>query len=316
MKLIPKPEHGTLEWLIGRQRDENGATILGGSDAPALMGDSPYKTRADLYFDKVTTPSVGEFNPAFHRGNVLEAPLVGEASRILKVDLHTPDVMYREGRWNINSDAVDNAESPSINIECKTTTRYTIGSSDDLPIEWRWQGWAQMAVLNTPVFFSVLDARQNLVVVELERNQHAIDALLTEAEIFCSSIDSGDGLVDHIDELTAEQIALLVRAEPTSVDLPHQALDLIEALESARLAKKEAEEAEKYARDEIARLLITNEIGLIDGVPVVSWKEQAGKKSVDLAALRGAYPEIVAQFEREGNPYRVMRINKKKEKKA
>lgn len=315
MKLIPKPEHGTLAWLTGRQRDEDGRTIVGGSDAPALMGDSPYKTRADLYFDKVTTPVVGEFNPVFHRGNVLEAPLVGEASRILKVDLMTPDVMYREGRWNINSDAVDNATSPSINIECKTTTRYTIGSADDLPLEWRWQGWAQMAVLNTPVFFSILDARQNLVVVELERNQAAIDALLTEAEIFCSSIDDGEGLVDHIDELTAEQIALLVRAEPTSVELPHQALDLIEALESARLAKKEAEEAEKFARDEIARLLITNEIGLIDGKQVVSWKEQAGKKSVDLAALRGAYPEIVAQFEREGNPYRVMRINKKKESK-
>lgn len=314
MKLIPKPEHGSLEWLLGRQQDENGRVILGGSDAPALMGDSPYKSRSDLYFDKVTTPVVGEFNPVFHRGNVLEAPLVGEASRILKVDLHTPDVMYREGRWNINSDAVDRTESPSVNIECKTTTRYTVGSADDLPIEWKWQGWAQMAVLNTPVFFSILDARQNLVVVELERNEYAIEALLTEAEIFCSAIDDGDGLVEFVDQLTAEQIATLVRAEPTSVDLPHQTMDYIELLEHARALKKEAEELEKKARDEIARHLLTNEIGMIDGVPVVSWKEQAGKKSVDIAGLRNAYPEIVAQFEREGNPYRVMRINKKKEK--
>lgn len=316
MKLIPKPEHGSLEWLVGRQRDENGRTILGGSDAPALMGDSPYKSRSDLYFDKVTTPTVGEFNPVFHRGNVLEAPLVGEASRILKVDLHTPNVMYREGRWNINSDAVDNAESPSINIECKTTTRYTIGSANDLPIEWKWQGWAQMAVLNTPVFFSVLDARQNLVVVELERNEYAIECLLTEAEIFCNAIDEGDGLIEYVDQLSAEQIATLVRAEPTSVDLPHQALDYVELLEHARALKKEAEDLEKKARDEIARHLMTNEIGLIDGVQVVSWKEQAGKKSVDLAALRNEYPEIVAQFEREGTPYRVMRISKKKESKS
>jgi hypothetical protein len=48
----------------------------------------------------------------------------------------------------------------------------------------------------------------------------------------------------------------------------------------------------------------------------VSWKEQAGKKSVDLAAMRAEFPEIVAQFEREGSPYRVMRIIKKKEKKS
>jgi len=315
MKLIPKPEHGTLEWLLGRQRDGHGNTILGGSEAAALMGASPYTTRADLYFDKVTTPTVGEFNPVFHRGNVLEAPLVGEAARVLKVDLFTPDVMYREGRWNINSDAVDNAESPSINIECKTTTRYTIASSDDLPIEWRWQGWAQMAVMNVPVFFSVLDQRQNLMVVELERSQQAIDALLTEAEIFCSAIDDGDGLVEHIDELTAEQIAMIVAAEPEPTDLPEQALDLINRLKVARLAKKDAEDEERYARDEIARLLITHEVGLVHGVPVVSWKQQAGKKSLDVAAMRNAYPEIVAQFEREGNPFRVMRIIEKKESK-
>lgn len=314
MRLINKPEHGTLEWLTGRQRDEDGNVLLGGSDAPALMGASPYKTRADLFYDKVTTPVVGEFNPVFHRGNVLEAPLVGEAMRILKVDLHTPDVMYREGRWNINSDAVDNALSPSINIECKTTTRYTIGSADDLPMEWRWQGWAQMAVLNTPVFFSILDARQNLVVVELERSDAAIDALLTEAEMFCSSIDDGEGLVEHIDALTAEQIAFLLPVEPSATDLPDQAMNFIELLEIAREMKKEAEEMESKARDEIARFLLGNEIGLIDGVQVVSWKQQAGKKSVDMAALRAAYPEIVAQFEREGNPFRVMRINKKKEK--
>lgn len=315
MKLIPKPEHGTIEWLQGRQKDENGKAILGGSDAPALMNDSPYKSRGDLYHDKVTAPVVGGFNMAFHRGNVLEAPLVTEAERILKIALHTPDVMYRSGRWNINSDAVDNEESPSVQIECKTTTRYTIASADDLPIEWRWQGWSQMAVLNVPVFFSVLDARQNLAVVELERNEHAIDALLSEGEMFCAAIDSGTGITDFIDEFTAEQIARLVRAEPTSIELPADMMKVIEAMADAKRMKADFEEAEKIARDEIARHLMGNEIGLINGVQVVSWKQQAGKKSVDMVALRDQYPEVVAQFEREGFPFRVMRINKKKETK-
>jgi predicted phage-related endonuclease len=315
MKLIPKPIHGTLEWLYGRQKDENGKAIVGGSDAPALMNASPYKSRGDLYHDKVTTPVVGGFNMAFHRGNVLEAPLVTEAERILKIALHTPDVMYRSGRWNINSDAVDNEQSPSVQIECKTTTRYTIASADDLPIEWRWQGWSQMAVLNVPVFFSVLDARQNLVVVELERNEHAIDALLSEGEMFCTAIDNGTGITDFIDDFTAEQIASLVRAEPTSVELPAEMMKVIESLVEAKRIKKEAEEAEKIARDEIARQLMSNEIGLINGVQVISWKQQAGKKSLDLVALRSEYPEVVAQFERDGFPYRVMRIKGKKETK-
>lgn len=314
MRLIPKPIHGTLKWLQGRQVDENGFAILGGSDAAALMGDSPFKTRGDLFYDKVTPPVVGKFNMAFHRGNMLEAPLVTEAERILKIALHTPDVMYRSGRWNINSDAVDNTDKPSIQIECKTTTRYNIATSDDLPIEWRWQGWSQMAVLNVPVFFSVLDARQNFAVVELERNEHAIDALLSEGEMFCSAIDSGSGVSDFINDFTAEQIARLVSAEPTSIELPADMMKVIEAFADAKRMKAGFEEAEKIARDEIARCLMGNEVGLINGVQVVSWKQQAGKTSVDMVALRDEYPEIVTQFERDGFPYRVMRIsNKKKE---
>lgn len=314
MRLVAKPKHGTLEWLQGRQVDENGFAILGGSDAPALMGDSPFKTRGDLFHDKVTAPVVGKFNMAFHRGNMLEAPLVTEAERILKIALHTPDVMYRSGRWNINSDAVDNTDAPSVQIECKTTTRYTIASSADLPIEWRWQGWSQMAVLNVPVFFSVLDARQNFAVVELERNDHAIDLLLSEGEMFCSAIDSGSGVSDFINDFTAEQIATLVHAEPTTIDLPRELLQVIADLENARRMKTESELAERTARDQIARFLLKNEVGLVDGVQVVSWKQQAGKMSVDMVALRDEYPEIVAQFERQGFPYRVMRIsNRKKE---
>ena len=315
MRLIPKPEHGTLDWLIGRQKDENGEALLGGSDAPALMGASQFKSRADLYFDKVMDPVVDDsFNMAFHRGNGVEPVLVGEAARILKTSLLTPDVMYREGRWNINSDGVDNTEAPTVNIECKTTTRYTVTSSDDLPLEWRWQGYAQMAVMKVPVFFSVLDARQNLAVVELPRDNRMIDLLLQEAEIFCRAVDDRSGIEEYMDEFTADQIAKWFRVEQSPVELMGDAEMYIEMLENARAMKKEADDAEREAKDQLARMLLGHDVGLIDGEKVITWKEQAGKTSLDVAGLRAEYPEIVAQFERAGSPFRVMRITKKKEK--
>jgi predicted phage-related endonuclease len=315
MRLIQKPEHGTLEWLVGRQKDENGKVLLGGSDAPALMGASQFKTRGDLYVDKITAPVVDtSFNMAFHRGNVVEPVLVAEASRILGISLLTPDLMYREGRWNINSDGVDNAESPTVNIECKTTTRYTVTDSDDLPIEWRWQGYAQMAVMNVPVFFSVLDARQNLSVVELPRDNMMIDLLLQESEVFCDAVESNTGIMEYLDQFTADQIARLIDCNETSVELPSEAETWLTMLDEARYNKKEAEDAEREAKDALARLLLGNEIGLFRGKQVVTWKEQAGKTSIDLAGLRAAHPEIVAQYERADSPYRVMRIVKKKEK--
>jgi hypothetical protein len=171
-----------------------------------------------------------------------------------------------------------------------------------------------MAVMNVPVFFSVLDARQNLAVVELERNNHAIDLLLQESEMFCTAVDEGTGIEDFLNDFTAEQITSLIKPIESPIELDSHVLDLINTYEVAKEAKKIAEESEKAARDQIARLLRGFEVGTVNGVKVVSWKQQAGKKSVDIAAMREAHPEIVAQFEREGNPFRVMRTTKKKEK--
>ena len=72
----------------------------------------------------------------------------------------------------------------------------------------------------------------------------------------------------------------------------------------------EGETIKKNAEDHIAMLLKENEVGTYQGVKVVSWKEQAGRSSLDTKALREAHPDIVAQFERQGKPFRVMRTHK------
>jgi predicted phage-related endonuclease len=52
MERIPKPKHGSKEWLLTRWRDDQGKCVFGASDIPALMNASPYKTRAELFADK------------------------------------------------------------------------------------------------------------------------------------------------------------------------------------------------------------------------------------------------------------------------
>jgi predicted phage-related endonuclease len=47
MERIPKPKHGSKEWLLTRWRDDLGRCVFGASDIPALMNASPYKTRAN-----------------------------------------------------------------------------------------------------------------------------------------------------------------------------------------------------------------------------------------------------------------------------
>ena len=314
MKALPKQPHGSYEWKLQRWKDEDQHCLFGASDAPALMNASPYKTRADLFYDKTTLPDEEQVhNDIFYRGNLLEPALIQHAANELQVDVATPEYVYRDGRWSISMDAVDDALSPAIGVECKTTTRYRVETAEDLPMEWRWQGYAQMLVLNVPIFFSVLDANQRVRLVELERNQEAIDILQREAELFGNAIDANDYLAE-IDQMTADQIARLVVPTDEVKELSSDALTWVATLEEARQMKKQGEQLEKEAKDHLARMLQTASYGSVNGVTVVSWKQQRGTAGFDLASFKQEHPDLAQEYTRARNPFRVMRIVNKKEK--
>lgn len=307
-ELIPKPRHGSEDWLRLRWRDGQGRCTFGASDAPALMGASPYSTRSDLFYDKSVDPTVEEDKPVFRRGNVLEPALLEEASYLLGVRVFTPSVMYRAGRFTISKDGVDNQEQPTIGVEAKTSARYSVHTADDLPFEWCWQGWAQQSVLNVPLFFIVLDRDLRISMVELPRNQEAIDQLWAEAERFGALVDSGARADAEINQFSAEQIASLYIPTPTSIELPESARGVIANLREARESRRQAEAQESIAKDELARLLLANEVGLLDGERVVSWKQHAGKQALDSKRLRTEFPDVYEDFLKIGDPFRVMRV--------
>jgi predicted phage-related endonuclease len=313
MQVIPKAKHGSKEWLLARWKDEQGRCVFGASDIPALMGASPYKTRGELFADKVNEPVEQEETAVFRRGNLLEKPLLEEASRILGINIFTPEVIYRDGRLSISLDGVDHEENPTVVVEAKTSTRYSIYTADDLPIEWCWQGYAQMAVLQVPVWFVVLDRDQRISVVQLPENPEAIEAIKLETAVFGGWVD-GDPLDEDINNFSATDIARIWKAEPTSVELPASAVDWALQLEEARAMAKQAADLESKAKDALAQMMLGNEIGTVDGVQLVTWKQQAGKASLDTKQLRADHPELVNQYEKQGAPFRVMRVTKGKAK--
>jgi predicted phage-related endonuclease len=313
MQVIPKQKHGSKDWLLARWKDEQGRCVFGASDVPVLMGASPYKTRGELFADKVNEPVEQEETAVFRRGNLLEKPLLEEASRVLGTNIFTPDVIYRDGRLSISLDGVDHEQNPTVVVEAKTSTRYSIYTADDLPDEWCWQGWAQMAVLQVPVWFVVLDRDQRISVVQLPDNPTAIDTIRLETAVFGGWVD-GDPMDEDINNFSAADIARIWKPIPTSVELPASAVDWALQLEEARAMAKQAADLEAKAKDALAQLMLGNEIGTVDGVQLVTWKQQAGKASLDTKQLRADHPELVSQYEKQGAPFRVMRVTKGKVK--
>ena len=313
MQVIPKAKHGSKEWLLSRWKDDDGRCVFGASDIPVLMGASPYKTRGELFADKVNEPVVQEETAVFRRGNLLEKPLLEEASRILGANIFTPDVVYRDGRLSISLDGVDNANQPTVVVEAKTSTRYSVYTSDDLPDEWLWQGWAQQAVLQVPVWFVVLDRDQRISVVQLPDNPQAIDTIQLETSVFGGWVD-GDPMDEDINNFSAAGIARIWKPTPTSVELPASAVDWALQLDEARAMAKQAADLETKAKDALAQMMLGNEIGTVDGVQLVTWKQQAGRESLDTKQLRADHPDLLAQYEKQGAPFRVMRVSKGKTK--
>jgi len=312
MERILKEKHGSKEWLLSRWRDEEGRCVFGASDVPVLMGASPYKTRGELFADKLNEPVVQSDSAVFRRGNLLEKPLLEAASDFLGVNISTPEWVYREDRFSVSLDGVDHWDEPSVVVEAKTTTRYSINDASDLPVEWLWQGWTQQAVLNCPVWFSVLDRDLKISMVCCPENREAIDSLRLEAEVFGDWIDQGVVPDEELNNFSADDITRIYKVEPTSVELDVVVIDWLVALEDARQQSKQATELETKAKDAIAQMLKGSEIGLVNGVQVVSWKQQAGKMSFDMTRLKSEQPELVKQYEKQGNPYRVMRTHRKK----
>jgi predicted phage-related endonuclease len=314
MKVLAKEKHGSKDWLLARWKDENGKCVFGASDIPALMGVSPYKTRAALFADKLNEPVEQPSNAVFDRGNILESPLIINASNKLGKQIFTPEVIYRDGRLSISLDGVDNEQKPTVVVEAKTTTRYSVYHSDDLPDEWLWQGWAQQAVLDVPVWFSVLDRDMRLSVVKLPENPLAVDSLILESNIFGEWVDNNTPPLDEINNFSADDIARIFKVQPSSIELPKAAIDWVYQLEEARALAKQAAELESNAKDALAQMMLGNDVGTWQGEQIVSWKQQAGKESFDAARLKQEHPELVNEYTKQGNPYRVMRTHRKKGK--
>lgn len=316
-QMLKKPQHGSVAWLKQRWKDDEGRCVFGASDVPVLMGSSPWKTRAELYVDKRSEPKQGEETMAMRKGNLLEPVLLAEAERLLGTEICTPKNQYKKNRLVVSFDGLpsNQLEKPDFVVEAKTTSYKVVDSLDDIGEDWRWQAWAQSEIFGgVPVFFIVFDKRQNISIHELPDNPSARNRLVEETEVFGDLIDRGDPIGQLINELDAEQIASFFKSEKETIEIGEDANIWLELLGLARENKNEAEKQEKLAKDNLARFLASAEIGTVNGVSVVSWKESVGKMSLDTKALKADHPEIYEQYQKQGAPYRTMRLLNTKEK--
>lgn len=308
MERIPKPPHGSVEWLTVRHRDTQGKVTFGASEAGALMGVSEYTTLTDLCVSKLTEPEETPPTKAMLKGVIFEDALIDYAAKELGLKLSTPDEMFRKGRFTVTLDGA--TDDLSTVVECKVTSAHTITSADDLPMMWVMQGHVQHYVTGADIWFSVFDRRQNLTVVQMPINEDVISELLIQADRVGEALDNGVIPDEAWADFTAEQIALIYPQVPgKAIQADDELVNWIMDLENVNRQIKQLETEKKEAQDQIARRMIdADTVTDANGVPIFTWREQRGRVSFNAKAFEADHPELFAQYKREGAPFRVMRI--------
>jgi hypothetical protein len=309
---IPKPTHGSQDWLNLRWANEKGEKRITASVAAAIHGEHKYTTPADLAVELLaaTPPVPKEQNDAMRRGTILEGPLMGWAGEILNETITEPAELYCFEDSGVRLMSTMDGRSLSGKFyELKTYNKRWTGQ---LSRTWYWQGVHQAICtgsneINWIIFDSDLQLQFHTQTVTSDEKQIHIEA----ARKFLGFIDMGM-MPDVADPTYDNAASLYPEGYGNTVVLGHEVYASLERLAQAREQKKQAEAVEELIKGELAMLLQDAEYGAIDGVQVVSWKNSK-RTSFDTKKFEAEHPALAEKFKKTST-FRTMRIIAKEAK--
>lgn len=287
----------TAEWLRLRR---NG---IGGSDAAAILGMSPWKSPMDVWLEKT-----GEFtrddeeSEQMYWGTVLEAVVAEEFTRRtgLKTRRRNAILQSRQHPFMIaNVDRLVVGEPAG--LECKTTGLY---NADDwrigIPEYYYPQVQHYMAVTGYDTWYvAVLIGGQEYKHYKVPRDDGFIRELVAaESDFWRRVTEKVPPPIDGTDASTELLKRLYPEAEEgTEIELPLDALALINEYEDACRQEKEIQHVKNEAANKLKEMLGSHERGFIHDRQVV-WKNVVSRR-LDTKALQKEYPDIYERFVRE-----------------
>lgn len=310
---IPKPAHGSNEWLLARWKTPNGEARVAASAAAAVHGVHPYISKTDLAVELLAgqPPTAKEANSAMRRGTTLEAPLRNWASEILGVSLTEPEELFTYDEPGVRLIATLDSQDESGHVyEQKTYNKRWNGQLLDY---WYWQGVQQAICADVPeitwvVFDSTLDLHFLVQKVTSDEKQIHVSAV----KHFLAHIDMGMMPDDAVLEYKHVN-TLYPRGEggaDNARELGPKALPLLERLMFAKEQLVVAEAAESLAKAELCDMLKESEYGLVQDELVCTWKT-AHRTSFDAKAFEKDHPALAKKYKKEST-YRTFRVTKER----
>lgn len=285
---IPVADMPRAEWLKERRKG------VGGSDAAAIVGLNPWATPYTVYLDKLGLLPEKEENEAMRQGRDLEDYV---AQRFME---HTGKRVQRY-RYMVRNEAYPHALADidrrvvgeNAGLECKTTSTLDLKQFNgvEFPEEYYAQCVHYMAVTGADRWYlAVLVFGRGFYVYTLYRDESEIAALMAAEADFWTMVENQTPPDVTGTDADSEAVGTIY-AESTGEEVELFGMeDLFRQLATAEETLKLAEAAKKAAVNQIKARMKTAERGSCGGFKC-SWKTQE-RRTLDVAALREAYPDI------------------------
>jgi len=167
---------GTPEWLALRK------TKITATDAVVVMGAGPWKTRLQLYHEKLSDEPPMQPNERMQRGIDLE-PIAREMFNIEK-GVRTAPIVAIRGFLMASLDGIDDTRQHILEIKCPGEKDHALAVSGKVPVHYYPQLQHQMAVCDVDYAWYYSFDGIDGVAIKIERDDTYIKAMIEEERKF------------------------------------------------------------------------------------------------------------------------------------
>lgn len=283
---------------------------IGGSDAAAACGASPWKSPLELYAEKKGMIADKETNESMRRGLYLEEYVAQRFEEETGKKVRRDNFMYEDDELpylTCNIDRVIVGENAA--LECKTASdfiRYDIDVGE-IPIQYYYQLQHYMMIMGYEYMYIAFSTTFKFVWHRVERNQDFIDSMReAETDFWVNYVEADVKPEVDASESSMETVRELYPEEVPDSEIYLTIDDLGREYFMWQNAKKHAEDQMNFIKTKICDQLGEFEKGSSDEFRV-SWKTQ-DRSTLDGKKLQADHPDIYQQYVKTSSS-RVFRIN-------
>lgn len=288
----------TEEWLEGRYQG------IGGSEAGIVLGLNPWKSRLELWDEKVnkTRHLDPDAEMRLKLGNMLEPMIAEEYSKMTgrKLEIRPQKIhpKYPFLLGNIDREIVGDIKGPGI-LEIKTKGAFT-NWEDDIPVYYHAQIQHYLYIYDYSWgSFSVLDlGLMKLNIIDVKRDDDFISKLIKEEIEFWKLVENKTPPpvcpTNACQEFLREKYKV---SKDITIDLKdnEEATKWSAMLREAKRNIKSFDIMETEAKNHLMSI-VGNAEKAIGNTYSISWKAPKDKEVFDLERFKRAHPELAEQY--------------------